>query len=255
MMTNQLEARLTDFIRSADRGIPAPTAFLSPEERAEAQDYLTRHAQRYAVWGGYADAERAMILVLPDYLDEDQIAWDEYFVPLAILASGYVGLNHRSFLGALTALGIDRSAMGDILVLPFGAVVFVTPAIANFLLDPSDPLSRVGKDKVLVRSADEYPEMLPAISAYQRSYTLFTDVVASTRLDCAVSAFARTSREKAKALITSGQVTHNYKMADRPDDGFSESDIISIRGVGKFKIISVKITQKGRIRMEAKQYS
>ena len=253
-MNKQLEARLADLIRSADRGIPAPTAFLSPEERAEAQDYLARQSLRYAVNGGYPDAERVMIVILPDYLEEDQVDWEEYFVPLALTTSGYVDLNHRSFLGALTALGIDRSAMGDILVLPFGAVVFVTPAIAAFLTDPSEPLDRVGKDKVLVRSAADYPQLLPAIDAYQRSFTLFSDVVASARIDCAVSAFARTSREKAKALISAGQVTHNHKLADRPDDSVSESDVISVRGVGKFQILSMKTTQKGRIRIEAKQY-
>ena len=253
-MNKQLEARLADLIRSADRGIPAPTAFLSPEERAEAQDHLVRQSQRFAVYGGYADAERAMIVLLPDYLEEDQVDWEEYFVPLAIITSGYVSLNHRSFLGALTALGIDRSAMGDILVLPFGAVVFVTPAIAAFLTDPSEPLDRVGKDKVSVRTAKEYPELLSAIDAYQRSFTLFSDVVASARIDCAISAFARTSREKAKALISAGQVTHNYKIADRADDAVSEADVISVRGVGKYQIVSMKMTQKGRIRLEAKQY-
>ena len=40
----------------------------------------------------------------------------------------------------LIALGIDRSAMGDILLFPFGAVVFVTPPIAAFLLVKPSPL-------------------------------------------------------------------------------------------------------------------
>ncbi|MBQ8382921.1 MAG: hypothetical protein IJX47_06950 [Clostridia bacterium] len=254
MMSKQLEARLSDLMRSAERGMPAPTAFLSPEERAEAEDYLVRHGARYAVYGGYEEAERTMILLLPDYLESAYVNWDDYFVPVAILVSGYVGLSHRSFLGALTALGIDRSAMGDILLLPFGAVVFVTPAIADFLLTKPSPLERVGADKVEVRDADGYPAMRSAVAAYQRTYEPFTDVVASARLDCAVSAFARVSREKAKTLISSGQVTHNYRQASRPDAAFAESDVISVRGVGKFTIVSLKTTQKERIRIEAKRY-
>ena len=254
MIGKGLEARLSDLARMAERGIPAPTAFLSPEERAEAQEYLSRVSVRYAAFGGYEEAERTMLLLLPDYLEPSYINWDDYFVPVAILTSGYVDLSHRSFLGALTALGIDRSAMGDILPLPFGAAVFVTPAIADFLLTSPSPLERVGADKVEVRSAEDYPAMLPAIAAYRRAFEPFTDVVASTRLDCAVSSFARVSREKAKALILSGQVTHNYREAKRPDATFAESDVISVRGAGKFSIVSLRTTQKDRIRIEAKRY-
>lgn len=254
MMDKQLEARLSDLARAADRGIASPTFFLSPEERAEAEDYLTRGAYRFAVSGGYEEAERRMILLLPDYVEPDYVDWDDYFVPLAILTSGYVGLSHRSFLGALVALGIDRSAMGDILLLPFGAVVFVTPSIADFLLSNPSPLERVGADKVHVKDERSYPSMREAIDGYRRAYEPFTDVVASTRLDCAVSAFARVSREKAKTLIESGQVSHNYKVASRPDAAFAVDDVISVRGVGKFRIESLKITQKERIRIEAKRY-
>lgn len=254
MMNQLLEARLADLARATDRGMIAPTVFLSPEERAEAEDYLTRRAQRYAIFGGYEEAERTMILLLPDYMESSYVNWDEYIVPLAILTSGYIGLSHRSFLGALTALGIDRSAMGDILLLPFGAVVFVTPSIADFLLSAPSPLERVGADKVSVQDERGCPSLREAIAAYRRAFEPFTDVVASTRLDCAVSAFARVSREKAKGLIESGQVFHNYKVACRPDAAFVAGDVISVRGVGKFRIESFRVTQKERIRIEAKRY-
>ena len=122
-----------DLAKIASRGIPAATAFLTPEERMRAEEFLTRRSLRYAVYGGYDEAERTVIVLLPDYMESEYLDWDEYFVPVAVLASGYVSLSHRSFLGALTALGIDRSAMGDILLFPFGAVVFVTLPIAAFL--------------------------------------------------------------------------------------------------------------------------
>ncbi len=254
MIDRQFAARLSDLAGRAERGISSPTPFLTSEERVEAEEYLTRNGHRYAVYGGYPEAERTLLLLLPDYLEPAYICWEDYILPVAILASGYVSLSHRSFLGALTALGIDRSAMGDILPLPFGAAVFVTPAIAAFLLDRPSPLERVGADKVEIAAAEDYPAMTEAIAAYQRVYEPFTDVVASTRLDCAVSAFARTSREKAKALILSGQVYHNHREAVRPDAAFGEGDAISVRGVGKFRIVSLKTTQKDRIRIEAKRF-
>lgn len=254
MMNKQLTSRLDDLDRTAQRGIASATSFLSPEERVEAEDYLKHRGIRYALSGGYADAERAMILLLPDYLEPAYVEWDEYFLPVAILTSGYVGLSHRSFLGALTALGIDRSAMGDILLFPFGAVVFVTPSIADFLLSAPSPLQRVGADKVEVCTCDDPPATREAIAAYQRRFELFSDVVASTRIDCAVSSLARVSREKAKSLILSDQVFLNYREVTRPDASFSAGDVISVRGVGKFIIASIKLTQKERIRIEAKRY-
>jgi RNA-binding protein YlmH len=254
MIDKQLEARLSDLARSARRGVPCATAFLSPEETADADEYLVRHSLRYAAFGGYCEAERSMIVLLPDYLEPEYLDWDDFFMPIAILTSGYVELSHRSFLGALIALGIDRSAMGDILLFPFGAVVFVLPSIADFLLTTPSPLLRVGADKVRVCRCDQSPATREIISAYQRKFEPFTDVVASARLDCAVSSFARTSREKAKAMVLAGQVYLNHQAVIHPDAIISEGDVISIRGIGKFRISNMKLTQKERIRIEAKRY-
>lgn len=254
MTDKQLEARLGDLARSANRGVPSATGFLSPEEATEAREYLDHRRLRYAAHGGYSEAERSMIVLLPDYMDAEYVEWDEYFVPVAILTSGYVELSHRSFLGALIALGIDRSAMGDILLFPFGAVVFVLPSIADFLLDNPSPLQRVGADKVELSTCNHPPVTREVITEYQRKFEPVSDVVASPRLDCAVSSFARTSREKAKALVLTGQVNVNHRVITHPDEIVSEGDVISIRGIGKFCIITLKLTHKERVRIEAKRY-
>lgn len=254
MTDKLLESRLTDLARSAARGIPSATAFLTSEERADAEEFLRRAHYRYAVSGGYNDAERSLIVLLPDYLEPEYINWDDFFVPIGILTSGYVDLSHRSYLGALIALGIDRSAMGDILQFPFGAVVYVLPTIADFLLAVPSPLQRVGADKVRITTCDQPPATRNAIAEYQRKFEPFSDVVASPRLDCAVSSFARTSREKAKAMILSEQVSVNHRVVNHPDAAVSSGDVLSIRGIGKFGIVSLKLTQKERIRIEAKRY-
>jgi RNA-binding protein YlmH len=157
-------------------------------------------------------------------------------------------------LGALIALGIDRSAMGDILQFPFGAVVFVLPSIADFLLENPSPLQRVGADKVRICTCNQPPATREVISEFQRTFEPFSDVVASPRLDCAVSAFVRTSREKAKAMILAEQVYLNHRAVIRPDATVSAGDVLSIRGTGKFCIVSMKLTQKERVRIEAKRY-
>ncbi len=243
-----------DLAKIASRGVPAATSFLTPEERSNAEEFLTRRSLRYAVYGGYDEAERTVIVLLPDYMEPEYLDWDEFFLPVAVIASGYVALNHRSFLGALIALGIDRSALGDILLFPFGAVVFATPVIAAFLLERPSPLTRVGTDVVKVTACDAPPVTREVISSYRRAYEDFTDVVASCRLDCAVSAFGRMSREKAKTAVAQGLVYLNHREENRPDITIGEGDVISVRGVGKFRVESLKLTQKERIRISAKRY-
>lgn len=254
MMENKQEARLLDLAKIASRGIPAATSFLTPEERVQAEAFLSRHSLRFAVYGGYGEAERTVIVLLPDYMEEEYLDWDEFILPVAVHASGYVRLTHRSFLGALIALGIDRSAMGDILLFPFGAVVFVTPPIAAFLLVKPSPLERVGADAVKVTPCNAPPATREAIASFRRTYEEFSDVIASCRLDCAVASFGRMSRDKAKTAVQQGMVSLNYREETRPDLAIAEGDVVALRGIGKFRIEALKKTQKERIRIVAKRY-
>lgn len=243
-------ARLDDFCARAEQGILTASPFFSPEERMRAAAYLERQSTRFCFRGGYEEAERTVAVFLPDYMEEEMLDTDEFFLPIAIRTSGYVSLTHRSFLGALTALGIDRSAMGDILLFDWGAVLFALPSVAQFLLSDPSPLERVGADKVKVSLCER-----SMIEGYKRSFEPFTDVIASERLDCAVAAFAGISRERAKQVTERGDVALDYRVCTRPSEEISAGSIISVRGVGKFKIESMTKTKKDRIRLSALRYS
>lgn len=243
-------ARLDDFSSRAEQGILTASSFLSPEERMRAAAYLERQRRRVCFLGGYEEAERTLAVFLPDYMEEEMLDTDEFFLPVAIRSSGYVNLTHRSFLGALTALGIDRSAMGDILLFDWGAVLFAEPPVARFLLSDPSPLERVGADKVKVTRCDK-----SMMEGYKRSFIPFSDVIASERLDCVVAAFAGVSREKAKQATERGDVALDYKECTRPSENIYEGAIISIRGIGKFKVETLTKTKKDRIRITALRYS
>ena len=70
-----LLARVLDRERQAsERNVPAATDFLSPAQQAMAMDMLRTAGisdTAYVRLGGYDDAERALLLFLPDWLDED----------------------------------------------------------------------------------------------------------------------------------------------------------------------------------------
>jgi len=65
-----LLAKLWDKINAGiRRNVPAATCFLTPRE-IELSRYLFGDVPGLQTFGGYADAERAMLVYLPEYLDE-----------------------------------------------------------------------------------------------------------------------------------------------------------------------------------------
>lgn len=244
-------ARLSDLMNRASSGQIAGSAFLTPEEVVLADAHLRQFGAglSWEFCGGYADAERRMLLLRPDYLPEDCVEERDWFSMLEIRISGYVNLDHRSYLGSLMALGIKRETLGDILCFPDGAVLFATPAVADFLLSDPSPLAYVGRDKVTVLPAD--PEK---IVGYRRKYEERVGIVASMRLDSIIAEFGGLSREKAKAAIARGEVIRNYRQASDPADVCSPGDVLSLRGCGKFKIKDFETTRKERIRLTVLVY-
>ena len=123
-----LLAKLWDKINAGMRkNIPANTCFLSPRE-LEMAKYLFGEPEGLYAFGGYGDAERKMLVFLPEYLDESALS--ETDSPCVCLrAVFYQGdsPNHRDFLGALMGVGIGRVSkviIGIISIISF-LVVFI----------------------------------------------------------------------------------------------------------------------------------
>lgn len=252
-------ARVTELAERSGRGQITVGDFMSPGEICTAERILDRggYGGRYAFFGGYANAERARLVCLPDYMLYDgaplyDIAADvcaDEVVVLYISGSGYKTLSHRDFMGAILALGIKRHVIGDIIVDEdgCGAHVVCDAKIAAFI---AESLSKIGSDTVSVREA-----ALPRDFRAVRKTEPISDTVASMRADCIVPALIRCSREHAKELITAGLVDVNYETWTKPDAALSEGDVISVRGEGKFTIVKVDgMTRRGRLRLIAEKY-
>ena len=65
-----LQARLADAIQKSERGECGILPFLTPREKKLVQKRLafSVYAQRAYFFGGYADAERACLFLIPEYL-------------------------------------------------------------------------------------------------------------------------------------------------------------------------------------------
>ena len=213
--------------------------------------------RRYEFFGGYGDAERKRLYLLPDYMADgeflqivEDFGFSDEITAIEIAGSGYRELTHRDFLGSLLGLGLERAVIGDIVVFDdakIKAVAFCDSRIAEFVLQT---LEKVATDKVKVRAVDISKIQLPT-----RRFMPISDTVASPRLDSIVASLCSLSRSKASEIVLGGLVELDFEIEDRTDRTVEGGAIISVRGYGKFRIHSVgDLTRKGRYRLVADKY-
>ncbi len=249
-----LFARLEDLRKRAARGDMGISAFFSPRELHYAKGFLERSGACFFCYGGYADAERQRIYILPEYMESatpDELGEYGYSCDIAVIeakGSGFEKLSHRSFMGALLGLGIERAVVGDIVMTSEdSAYVFCERGIADFL--PSH-WERAGRDKIKLSETSVSADFAPA-----RSFAPVSDTVASARLDCVVAALCSLSREKARSTVEAGLVELDYECEERPDREVTAPCLISVRGVGKFRVTSLSDkTRKGRYRLVGEKF-
>ncbi|MFU0833724.1 MAG: S4 domain-containing protein [Oscillospiraceae bacterium] len=243
---NSLEARIRDMLRlAASGGKVRFSYFLDEKETFMARELIQREkADNILFWGGYPNAERVMLGVFPGFMQPD-----EQVFPITAITADYRKcdrLSHRDFLGALLHSGIERSALGDILVEEGRCVFFCRREISGFLLSQITKIGGVG-----VRLTAGASEPLPAAHHFKE----WTAVIASARLDCAVAAAACTSREKASGLIRSGLVQLNHEIVVSPAEAVHAGDKLSIRGKGRFVLDQIgPVTKKGRLLIRGRKY-
>lgn len=240
-----LSARIFDAIDiSVKQNKYKAVGFLSEEEAALAFSVASSANARFAFYGGYGGALRTMFVALPDWADNADNC--DFIVPITFSYRKIDKLSHRDFLGTLMALGITRETVGDILVEEGRAVVFLSKEIARYV---TEQVSKVGGVGVALSEGFSLP--LPNVSELVQ----FSGTVASARLDSVVGELAKTSREKAKALINEGLVICNSVVCEKVTLSVNGGDKISIRGFGRFVIDSCdEQTKKGRFILKYSKY-
>lgn len=242
-------ARVLDKAEQAERrNVPAATGFLSPQQRAWAQDCLRLAGiseSAYVLQGGYEGAERQIFLFLPDWLEPESAG-----SPIRCLRASFQedeNLTHRDFLGSLMGLGLVREKIGDILAAPGSADLLVLEGVADFLLQNWDSAGRV---KLRVTAIEPDNLHIPAVRRRE-----IRDTVSSLRLDAVAAGGFRLARGKAAALIESGKVQLNWRECVKPDKLLEAGDVVSARGFGKFELSEVGgLTRKGRISIVLQVY-
>nr|MBS5397664.1 RNA-binding protein [Lachnospiraceae bacterium]HJC80688.1 RNA-binding protein [Candidatus Mediterraneibacter excrementipullorum] len=204
---------------------------------------------RTVSFGGYATAERQMAAFIPDALYlrwgkknavPEDIDYPFHVLKIAPLNKKFAEeLSHRDYLGAVLNLGIERSKTGDILVDGNNALIFVHRDMTEVILRE---LTRVRHTSVRV---DEIP--VSEIS-YEPACEEIRGTVASVRLDSLLALAFSSSRTRLTGLIEGAKVYVNGRLVTSNGYQPAEGDIVSVRGMGKFRFESSgSRTRKNRI--------
>lgn len=243
-----LLAKLWDKISAGIRkNIPANTCFLSPREQEMAK-YLFGEAEGLSFFGGYGDAERKMLVYLPEYLEADCLMDGDSPV-VCLRAEFYLGdsLSHRDFLGALMGAGIGRETVGDICVGQGSCDFFVTAEIAPYV---EQSFTGAGRTKVRMKRIPLAEASIPEPEVKE-----IRDTLASLRLDSVISSGFRIGRSLAAQYVTSGKAAIDGLPCEKPDKPVAEGMKISVRGLGKIMLASVNgQTKKDRISVVIHRY-
>jgi len=200
----------------------------------------------YETFGGYDYAERQMVSFLPDAFSYTK-NYPMQILKIKPLQKKFSDkLSHRDYLGAILNLGTKRCKIGDILVLEDEALVFLHTTIADFV---NESLSRIKHTSVSTELT------LQEDFTYTPKYEEITGSVSSIRLDSLLSLAFPMSRSKLTAFITNGKVFVGGKLITTNAYKIKDSDVISVRGMGKFSYNGIiSQTKKGRFYISLHKY-
>lgn len=237
-----LPARISDLKSICEKtSTPKFLGFLTTDESAFCEKLLGNTAKHY-FFGGYTGAERTVLCVAPDWCDRP-------VYPITAITFKYRRcdtLTHRDFLGALMSLGIARETVGDILIEDGRAVVFMLCEISDYVNSQIRKIGRVG-----VTLSNGYDEPLPEIGKKEH----LSATVASTRLDCVISAICGFSRKDAAKVIADGMVSVNSVCCQKATFAVTAGNTVTVRQKGRYEITDCDLfTKKGRIILNYSKY-
>ncbi len=221
-----------EFVKT--RGKIECTDFLDMYQISLVENFLRKmQFKNYKLYGGYEEAERKILIVYSDKYNENMLEKNYgkmlKVVRIALPEEEQGKYSHRNYLGGIVKLGLKREKVGDILVSNDGADIIVSCDFAEILKNELPTLTRFENSKITI-------EELSNIRKREIKIEEVKIIVPSLRLDNIVSDLARTSRSKAVQIINQERVFVNGQNETKPSKQIKLSDIITIRGKGRFII-------------------
>lgn len=247
--TELLKKRFAELAnKSYNAGIYTFTDFLGLAEQAVFESVKRQlGGVKYTAFGGADGAERLMLR----FGDVGDLGYEVPF-PIAALKISPKDkkfsekLTHRDFLGSILNLGIERSCLGDIVIIDNVGYLFCKENIAEYI---SSELFRVRRTEVTVSTVDTLPE-----GELYKTEEL-TVQVSSERLDAVIARVFSLSREDAQNLFSKRLVFASGREIESTSYSPKEGEKISVRGFGRFIYHGVKnLSKKGKFNVIIEKY-
>lgn len=223
---------------------PKLSDFLDPREQQIIKTIIgTQSEIKVAFFGGLEENERKRALIYPEYLDVEK---DDFNIQLFEIeyATKFITIEHPQVLGSLMGLGLKRGKFGDILIQNGRVQFLVVKEISDYI---EMQLTHIGRSSI---SLQEIP--LAEGMNISDSWQEISTTISSLRLDTVMSALLNISRQRSQEYIRGGRVKVNWTTIENPAFECDVADMISVRGFGRSKIISIEgRTKKDKLRIIA----
>lgn len=230
-------------IEVEDRYTPKLTDFLDPRQRFIVQSVVGSADVKIASAGLFQDAERERLLLYPSYYEPQPEDFQLVMLELKYPAK-FVSLEHPDILGSLMSLGLDRGKYGDIRIENEQVQFAVAAEIQSYLEANFVSAKNVKVHLKQVEGTENFIQV-------HEEWAEETDTVSSLRLDTVMSSVFKISRQKAAAYIHGGKAKVNWTVQEQPAFELQESDLISVRGLGRVKVLAIEgRTKKDKIRLQ-----
>ena len=208
----------------------------------------------YILFGGYKDAERTVIIIYPDKLEDilknNKFDYNTIMGIIRIkLPNELEGMYaHRNYLSGIIKIGIRREKVGDILVKKDGADIIVLKENEDYIIKGLQELTRFSKSKFSKENIENILVEEPKIQK-------ISIIIPSMRIDSILSELIKTSRSKALQIIKEERVFLNHELVFKGAKEIKINDIITVRGKGRFKVGDIlNTTKKGNLVVEIEKF-
>lgn len=231
------------------------TEFLDMRQRQLLEKVMAElKVSNYVATGGYKTAERTVLVIYPEKLEEiiqnEQFDFNTIFAVVRIsLPNELKGMySHRDYLGAIIKIGMRREKVGDIITSKDGADLIVLKEAEKYITSGLKELTRFSK-------AEFQSLRLEELNIEEPKTQVIDIIIPSMRIDSIVSEIIRTSRAKAMTIIKEERVFVNHELITKGSKEVKENDIITVRGKGRFKVGKiVNSTRKGNLVLKVEKY-
>jgi RNA-binding protein YlmH len=208
------------------------TDFLDPRQQEIVTSVIGEDPDVFISFlGGSPQAERKRAFLYPPYLE---LADDDFQLTAFNVNYPYkfVQLTHQDLLGSMMALGLKRDKFGDIYIKEQLIQIIVASEISSYV---EANLQSIGKASVTLDRLPLSQLIVPKEEWQEKEVT-----ASSLRLDVILAEIYQLSRSKITPYIDKKLVKVNWKMIEQPAYQLQNGDYLSVRGLGRSKVVAVQ---------------